>query len=254
MADVSPAHEGAVAGPYMPGRLSHQFPNTKGTSVAITDQTTSYTAQVQALREQLVTRVPAELLATFDADAERLSTIDFQSRVVQPGRTAPTFSLENQRGTIISLDSLLAEGPVVLAFYRGEWCPYCNLQLRAYQSVLREIRAKGARLVAVSPQSPDHSLSIAEKNELAFDVLSDPGNSVARTYGLVFSIPASMRDAYLNVGNDLSTFNGESSWELPAPGTFVIARDGTIAFARVDGDYRKRTEPAEIIEALSRLG
>ncbi len=160
----------------------------------IQHQIPSYDTEAEALRAQMVTRVPARLLAMLDADADYLSSIDFQARIVQPGQNAPAFALRNQRGDVVSLDDLLADGPVVLAFYRGEWCPYCNLQLRGYQRIIPEIRARGARLVAVSPQTPGHSLSMAEKNGLDFDVLSDPDNVVARSFGLVFTIPASMQD------------------------------------------------------------
>ncbi|MGE0706305.1 MAG: peroxiredoxin-like family protein [Vicinamibacterales bacterium] len=241
----------ATSSPTTPSAID--APVEKASAPGIMNLATTYAAEAQALSEQMVTRLPAQVLATLDADAKHLDAIDFQSRIVQPGQLAPAFALKNQRGEVVSLERLLAEGPVVLAFYRGEWCPYCNLQLRGYQRSIAEIRALGARLVAVSPQTPDHSLSMAEKNDLDFDVLSDPGNDVASSFGLVFTMPASTREIYLDLGNDLAEYNGESTWELPAPGTFVIARDGTTVFARADGDYRKRTEPAEILEVLARL-
>jgi peroxiredoxin len=126
--------------------------------------------------------------------------------------------------------------------------------LRAYQQRLPEIRACGAQLVAISPQRPDQSLSMAEKNALEFEVLSDEGNRVARQFGLVFPLVERLRQIYTDVGGiDLRVYNGDDSWELPLPGTFVIARDGTVQLAYVDADYTRRLEPVEIIESLQRL-
>jgi peroxiredoxin/ketosteroid isomerase-like protein len=198
--------------------------------------------------------VPADLLATFDKDAEALGAT-VGGAALKPGSIAPDFSLPDQDGRLVSLRSLLAGGPVVLTFYRGAWCPYCNLQLRAYQQALGEITARGASLVAVSPQLPEHSRSMADRNELAFAVLSDTGNQAARDYGLVFTVADGMHETYLAAGTDLVRYNGESGsrWELPVPGTFVIAPDATIAFAHVDGDYRHRAEAADILAALDSL-
>ena len=138
---------------------------------------------------------------------------------------------------------------MVLTFYRGEWCPYCNLQLRAYQAILPQVQELGASLVAVLPQIPDHSLSTAEKKDLRFPVLSDSGNVVARRYGLVFAVSERLRQA----GAHLPTYNGDASWELPMPGTFVIAPDGVVRLAFVDADWTKRLEPMEILETLHQL-
>jgi peroxiredoxin len=127
--------------------------------------------------------------------------------------------------------------------------------LRAYQRVLNEIRALGAELVAVSPELPDNSLTTAEKNELTFEVLSDLGNLVARTYGLVFQLPEDVIRVYReHFGNDLSVRNGDESWELPVPATFVIGRDGLVQLAFVDPDYKRRLEPAEILATLAQTG
>jgi peroxiredoxin len=127
--------------------------------------------------------------------------------------------------------------------------------LRAYQQRLLEIRARGAQLVAISPQRPDQSLSMAEKNALEFEVLSDAGNRVARQFGLVFPLAARLRQVYKNVGGiDLSVYNGDESWELPMPGTFVIGRDRTIQLAYVEADYTRRLEPGEILDCLQQLG
>jgi peroxiredoxin len=161
--------------------------------------------------------------------------------------------LPDARGGNASLEQLLREGPVALVFYRGQWCPYCDLALRAYQEVLPQIRALGAMLVAISPQTPDASLSTAEKRGLAFPVLSDQGNRVARSYGLVFTVAEGLGRLHQAFGIDLARSNGDASNELPVPGVFVVARGGQIAFAYVEADFRRRLEPAELLRQLERV-
>jgi peroxiredoxin len=161
--------------------------------------------------------------------------------------------LPDATGTKVSLSALLAKGPVVLAFYRGGWCPYCSTELRALQARLAEFNAAGATLVAVSPQTPDASLSTAEKLNLAFPVLSDEGNQVAESFGLVFSLPEALREVYLGFGLDLPTANGDDTFRLPIPATYVIRADGTVAWRFADADYTKRAEPDDVLAALVTL-
>ena len=139
---------------------------------------------------------------------------------------------------------------MVLAFYRGAWCPYCNVHLSALQGRVDEIKQLGGQLVAVSPQTPDRSHSVVEKNRLQFPVLSDMGNHVARALGLVFEFSNELRAAYKGFGVDLGDFNGDDSWTLPVPGTFIINQDGTIAKVWTDVDYRRRAEPDDVVNAL----
>lgn len=192
----------------------------------------------------------ASALEAFDAWATMLGERDFAAQAVKIGDRAPDFALPEARGGTVDLTDLLREGPVVLAFYRGAWCPFCNLQLRAYQEALPKFRKRGASLVAISPQTPDHSLSMTEKEGLAFAVASDAGSATAEAYGVAFTVDDSMRDAFRAFGTDLPSFNGDASWRLPVPATFVIGRDGTVLFARVEGDYRMRTEAADLLAAL----
>jgi peroxiredoxin len=138
----------------------------------------------------------------------------------------------------------------VITFYRGGWCPYCNIQLRAYQAILPEIAAAGASLVAISPQAPDGTLSTAETNALTFHVLSDVGNRVARSFGLVYSLPEELRVALRSVNKALPDINGDDSWELPVPSTYVVTDDGRVTLAHIDVDYTQRLEPEEILAAL----
>jgi peroxiredoxin len=170
------------------------------------------------------------------------------------GDEAPEFTLPDALGRPVSLGERVASGPVVLVFYRGEWCPYCNTHLRALQAALPDIRALGASLFAVSPQSPDHSLSMTEKAELAFEVLSDADQKVIRAYKVQFTAPTDLQDLHLNIfHNDLRTHAADGSWNLPVPATFVIDRAGIVRAAHVSPDYRTRMEPADIITALTRL-
>jgi peroxiredoxin len=140
-----------------------------------------------------------------------------------------------------------------MTFYRRAWCPYCNLQLHAYQQAFPQIQALGASLVAISPQTPDHSLSLAEKQALTFAVLSDVGNQVVRTYGLVFAMDEAVRAAHRQIGTDLPAYNGDESWELPMPGTFLVDPSGTVRLAFVDPNYTHRLDPSLIIAELKHL-
>ena len=170
------------------------------------------------------------------------------------GDRAPAFTLPDATGKQVSLADRLDGGPVVLQFYRGDWCPYCNLHLRALQTALPGIRKRGASLVAISPQSPDHSLSLIEKAELEFDVLSDVDQHVIRDYRLQFTLPADLQGVYRDVFElDLRFQNADGSWNLPVPATFVISADGTIVTSEVEVDYRARIEPSVILESLEKL-
>lgn len=171
-------------------------------------------------------------------------------KALHQGEKAPDFELPDAHGKPVKLSTLLAKGPVVLIFYRGGWCPYCNLQLRSYQQALPDIHALGAELVAVSPQTPDKSQSTAEVDGLAFPVLSDKGNQVARRFRLVFRVPDDVYRAYEGFGINLETANGDATHELPMPGTYVVDRDGTIRFAYVNADYRVRAPVQRLLQVL----
>jgi len=210
----------------------------------------------EALKEQneaARASIPAETLAVMDAATDALAATHLAEQCLGVGAPAPDFSLPDATGALVTLSKLLAEGPVVLAFYRGGWCPYCNIELRSLQARLPEIAAAGGRLVAISPQTPDNSLTTAEKLDLSFPVLSDVGNVVARSYGLVFSLADDLRPVYGGWGLDLPAANGDDSFELPLPATFVLGADGTVAWRFADADYTKRGEPDEVIDALRAL-
>lgn len=206
--------------------------------------------QIAAFKAQLAERVPAEVKARLDDDIAALVASGIGERAMKAGAQAPDFTLPDALGKQVALADLRAQGPVAVTFYHGEWCSYCNLTLRAYQAMLPQIKALGASLVAISPQTPDNSLTTVEKKELTFPVLSDVGNAVARQFGLVFALDEALRPLYLGMGNDLTQFNGDDSWELPMPGTFIIAQDGTVRLAFVDADFTHRLEPATLLAGL----
>ncbi len=212
----------------------------------------SLAVQIAAFQEEMASKAAPELVAAFAEHAASLGALPLE-RVPAVGEPARPFTLPDGEGAELALGELLARGPVVVVFFRGGWCPYCNLELRAYQAALPEIEAAGASLVAISPQSAARSAETVEKASLGFPVLTDARNEVARVYGLTFTVPEGVRGLYRQVGNDLADWNGDESWELPIPGTFVIAPDGTIALAFAAGDYRRRLEPGDVLDALHGL-
>lgn len=211
----------------------------------------SYQEGLAALQDNLATMLPAEALATFSKDADTLQAEHTSVLNLNVGDVAPDFTLSNARGENISLRDLLERGRVVLTFYRGSWCPYCNLQLNQYQSALTDMQALDAQLVAISPQIPDESLNIKEKNELAFEVLSDNGNMVAKKFTKVFKNGEAPLEAMANLGIDFDSHYADDSKELPVPAVFIIEKDGTVSFAQAEGgDYRNRVEASTIINSL----
>lgn len=170
------------------------------------------------------------------------------------GDEAPDFRLPDATGRQVRLSELLRDGPLVLTFYRGEWCPYCNLTLRAWQERLDDLTSAGGRLVAVSPQRPSNALSITEIHQLAFPVLSDETQEVIRAYKLQYDVPPALKDLYGNTwGLDLTAQTADGTWSLPVPATFVVDRDRRIRFAFASADYRIRAEPDDVLAALRSL-
>lgn len=173
---------------------------------------------------------------------------------LEVGAQAPDFSLPNAFGASVRLADLLSEGPVVLAFYRGAWCPYCNLQLRGLQQTLPHLARYGARLVAITPQMPDQSRKQVEQDGYPFEILSDLDDRVMQDYGLAFRVPDDLSRLYkARLGLDLEAYNGAGRQVLPVPATFVIDPAGVVRFAFAEVDYRQRAEPAAILAALAAL-
>jgi peroxiredoxin len=208
---------------------------------------------LDGFRSEFMAKVPPEIREAMARADMALVASGIMQRALKAGDSAPQFCLPDSRGGHVYLKNLLTQGPVVVSFYRGGWCPYCNLELRALQQVLPEIERLGAQLVAISPQTPDESLSTAEKNGLAFTVLSDAGSGTARAYGIAFDLAEELRPIYTRFNHALPDKNGVDNWLLPIPATYVIDTDGIITLAFIDVDYRNRLEPMELTAALQAL-
>src|SRR5271169_1648714 len=198
-----------------------------------------------SLKEQLAEyrtgwykRVPAERQAIMQRHIDELRSGTISRTMLKVGDHAPAIVLENAKRATVDVGTLLKKGPVIVTFYRGGWCPYCNLELKAYQQILPEIASAGASVVAISPEKPDDTLSTAEKNALSFEVLSDLGQKVGRAFGLVYDFSDELKSAYKEFGIDIPGKNGAEDWALPISATYVIDRDGTIIYAYTDADYR----------------
>ena len=199
-------------------------------------------------------RIPKAALVVMDADTNRLAAEKFADGALQPGEAAPDFILPDAQGNPVRLYSLLRDGPVVVVFYRGGWCPYCNLHLRGFQRVLPQLRELGAQVVAVSPQLPDNSLTTREKSALEFPVLSDVGNKTAHQFGVAFRLSESLLNLYADFDHPLVDSNGaDGEFELPVPATFVIGKDGVILLSQVDVDYTRRLDPDDFLSKLGQL-
>ena len=206
--------------------------------------------ELDKLRAAAAQKFPRETLAAMQGATQDLIASGIAGQSASEGGAAPEFSLPNAHGEPVASEALWGDGPAVVSFYRGGWCPYCNIELKALQDRLPELETLGARLVAITPETPDNALTTQEKNEIGFDVLSDDGNRVASEFGLTFRLPDTVNDLYKGFGIDLEASNGEGSQTLPVPATFVIGKGGKVLKAFVDADYTKRAEPDEIIAAL----
>jgi peroxiredoxin len=210
-------------------------------------------ARLDAYKAEFEKQAPAEVLAVMRRVTADLVAGGQAERALKAGDTAPAFALPDPDGVAVSSADLLSKGPVVLTFYRGVWCPYCNLDLAALEAARPDIEARGARLVAVSPQTPANSRKAQRTGKLGFPILSDAGGAVAAAFGLRWTLPEDLKLLYTGFGVDLATFNGDDSWTLPMPARYVIGRDGIIAYAEVNPDYTRRPEPEELFPALERL-
>ncbi len=210
-------------------------------------------AELTAFSASLPAKMPADKLARLQTIMQRVLASGIDQQALKVGDTAPNFILPHADGTPFTLQEALDRGPVVLSFYRGGWCPYCNLELRALHRVLPDIAALGAALIAVSPELPEHAADTRQKQSLAFPVLSDVGNRVARDFGLVFEIDDELKVLYPEFGIDLLQRNGDDSHQLPVPGTYVIAPSGTVVFASAQADHARRAEPTAVLAALGAI-
>lgn len=206
------------------------------------------TEDLAALRTHYAVHMPADIAKAMERADTALAASNIVNRALKAGRLAPDFVLPDHKGKPVRLSRILQDGPVILTFYRGGWCPYCNLELRAYQALADKMNRAGVRLIAVSPQAPDATASTVADNALGFDVLSDVGSRVGRAYRVAFDLADELRPLYERLGHSLPDKNG-ADWVLPIPATYVVAPSGEIVLAFVDTDYRSRLEPSDAIAA-----
>lgn len=196
--------------------------------------------------------VPASVIETMHRATAELIASGAAQHALKAGEHIPAFSLSDPEGNLVSSMDLLARGPLVISFYRGVWCPYCNMEMQALQAALPEFQSLGASLVAISPQNPVNSRKSVRQNGLSFPILSDPHNEVAAAFGLRFALPDYLVDLYKSLKNDLPAFNSDPSWTLPMPARYVVGQDGTILYAEVNPDYTRRPDPEDMLPALRR--
>ena len=210
----------------------------------------SLKAQIDAYNVQKDAKLPADVLALMNTTNEELIAQHIKDNALQIGQKVESFSLANHKGENVELADLLKKGPVIISFYRGGWCPYCNLELKALNDYLPQFKTQSAQLVAISPQLPDETLSTAQKNDLEFDVLCDVSNKVAEQFGLLFTLDERIQALYTQFGIDFEHYYGDKSFKLPLPATYVINQEGVITYAFLSEDYTLRAEPIDVMTAL----
>ena len=210
--------------------------------------------KLDALKTKFETEMaPPEVVAVLHRITDELIASGQAGRSLHAGDRAPAFTLPDPDGKLVSSQDLLAKGPLVLTFYRGVWCPYCNLDLQALEEVRTEIEARGAFLVAVSQQTAANSRKAQRTNKLGFPIVGDKDGELAAKFGIRWHLPDDVQAVHKQLGADLVAFNGEDSWTLPMPARYVIGQDGVIAYAEVNPDYTRRPEPSDVFAVLDQL-
>ncbi|WP_035336816.1 peroxiredoxin-like family protein [Dokdonia sp. PRO95] len=208
------------------------------------------TESLKELADNSVKRHPGAAQDIMRKAIEDLKATNMLEHAVKTGDQFPDFELPNAQGETVSLSEQLQKGKVVLTFYRGGWCPYCNLELKAFQEVLPQIKEKGATLIAITPETPDNSLSTKEKNQLDFEVLTSENNELARSLNLVFKLPEALAELYGKFGIDLLESQGNDENELPIAATYIIEQSGKISYHFLAEDYKLRADPELVLAAL----
>ena len=206
--------------------------------------------QIEQFNNELATQVPQEVLEAFGKSIKDLKTKNIEEKSIKLGAIMPDFSLPNAKNEIIHSKEILKSGKMIIAFYRGSWCPYCNLELKALQENLSKINDKKVSLVAISPQSPDNSLTVIEKHHLTFEVLTDKDNVFAKQLGIVFELQDFVLPYYHALGIDLSSFNENTNNSLPIPAVFVVNESSKIIYKFADANYMNRIDIDELLNTL----
>src|SRR5438552_9109383 len=214
-------------------------------------------ADTRSLREQFAERkeliakyVPPEVQAIHSRAVAELQQQRTVESALAVGTKAPAFELNDHNGKLVSSTELLTKGRLIICFFRGRWCPFCVGQLEAMNLLVQEIQAAGASLIAISPQTVQQSFFMADQHKLQFPLLSDMGNDLARQFGVVYRVPEFQQAVYRRAFINLPLANGDESWELPIPATYLVERDGTVIYASSNPDYTERPEPGEILSAV----
>ena len=210
----------------------------------------SLTTALQQLADGSAKRHPGAAQDIMKRAIDKLKETPILAQAFKTGDRLPPISLPNATGTTVDLQELLRKSRLVITFYRGGWCPYCNLELRAYQSALNEIQAKGAQLIAISPELPDNALTTQEKNELSFEVLSDINSEAAHKLNLIYSLPDELVTLYTKFGIDLDHSQGNTDNTLPIAATYIVEQDGRISYHFLEEDYKLRADPEEVLKRL----
>jgi peroxiredoxin len=213
------------------------------TTTSLQDQLDEITANTRHL-------VQAERLASSERAVEELFATGIEERILPVGATAPDFALKDSHGKVLRTADLLELGPLVVKFFRGRWCPYCMTELETWRDLYEDLRERGGLLVAVGPQLERQSDFMVGHHRLPFPVLSDPGNKVAEQFGIVYTLPETMRDYYKSILVNMPFVNGDQSWRLPLPATYVIGQDRRVLFAEAHADFRVRPEPGDVLAAV----
>lgn len=209
--------------------------------------------QLDAFKAQFKTQAPEGAFDAFARSTQELIDSGQAERTIKAGEAAPDFSLTDQDGNTVTLKDLLAKGPVVLSFYRGVWCPYCNIELKALEAAADDIRARGASLVSISMQGAADSRKSQRDNSLSFPILTDTSGELANRFGLRWTLQDYAVEYHQMFGVELPKIHGDGQWNLPMPARYVIAQDGTIAYAEVNPDYTRRPEPSDLFPVLEQL-
>ena len=220
------------------------FLNTSLVSLTLKDQ-------LKLLNEAWHRKADPERVKLVEDSIQKLRDEQLAEKALKVGDTMPDFSLNDPHGKSVNLKALLKKGQVIVAFYRGSWCPYCNAQLSTYQKHLEDFKKKGASLIAITPEKPDLTVLTEEQKKLEFPILTDTNNQLATKFGLVWGVEEKLKKIYQGAGLDLEKNQGNPEWKLPVPATYIVGRNGKIKYAFLDVDFSRRAEPRDLLKALA---
>ncbi|MBP58579.1 MULTISPECIES: peroxiredoxin-like family protein [Idiomarina] len=211
---------------------------------------TTLQKKLDSFADKIMPNIPADAKAIIRSCNEELNAELPTRDMIKVGDKLPSFSLKNQSGRTVNSDELLRGGPLVISFFRGVWCPFCNIELQALEEYAEKFREIGARIVVISPQSQRFAKRSVEENNISFDVLSDMGNQYAKSLNTAFTLPENLKQTYKGFGINLPDYNGDDDWSLPIPARLVVATDGTVLAVDVNPDYTQRPEPSDTLDVL----